>query len=173
MPSALAFLMVLTAAACCACGDYKCNPPNPTLASISRSTARVGTPINLAVKGTNFGSVTVLSWDGVSQPTTAVNATTLTATITGNTSVGSYDVRVASGPLCQHDCTLCGAPTDAWCLGSRLDRSGALLCRPVPSLLLCCQFEWPGQFLGYVLFHHKRERAAFFTGLQDPLILEG
>jgi hypothetical protein len=97
----VSILIVLTVAlAWCACGDYKCNPPDPTLVSISPTTARVGTPINLTAKGTDFVSITMLSWDGVSQTTTVVNGTTLTATITGDTSIGTHDVRVQSGSFC-------------------------------------------------------------------------
>jgi hypothetical protein len=110
----VSMLTALTMAlACSACGNYKCNPPDPTLGSISPTTAKVGTPINLTAKGTNFVSVTVLSWDGVSQTTTVVDGTTLTATIAGDASVGAHDVRVQSGPLSQHGYTLCGAPSDA------------------------------------------------------------
>ncbi len=89
------------------------NPPGPTLVSISPTTARVGTPINLTAKGTNFVSITVLSCDGVSQTTTVLNGTTLTATITGDTAIGTHNVRVQSGSFSQHGYTVCGAPSDA------------------------------------------------------------
>ena len=56
--------------------------PVPTITNLSPSNISAGSPpFTLTVTGTNFVSTSVVDWIGAPQPTTFVNATTLTATI--------------------------------------------------------------------------------------------
>ena len=56
--------------------------PVPTITALSPNNVSAGSaPFTLTVTGTNFVSNSVVDWNGAPQPTTFVNATTLTATI--------------------------------------------------------------------------------------------
>jgi hypothetical protein len=70
------------------------NNPVPTLTSVSPTTVSAGVPsFTMTLTGTNFVSTSVVDFNGAPQPTTFVNATTLTATISA-AEVQSPDVDV-------------------------------------------------------------------------------
>jgi len=142
----LTLVMVLTLMlACCACGTPRCNPPDSTLVSISPTSATVGIGFILTATGTNFGSSAVLLWDGVSQPTTVVNSTTLTATISASTSTGSHNVQVDSGqPFRQiSPFEFCGGPSNIlkFTVTPLLKSKSAPVGRHQSVRLLCWQFQ--------------------------------
>ena len=71
--------------------------PVPTITNLSPSNISAGSPpFTLTVTGTNFVSTSVVDWIGAPQPTTFVNATTLTATIS------TADIQF-SNPVRPHD----------------------------------------------------------------------
>ena len=61
---------------------FSINSSAPTLNSLSQNSAIIGSPaFTLTLSGTNFGSGTVVKWNGVAVVTTLVNGTQVTAVI--------------------------------------------------------------------------------------------
>jgi hypothetical protein len=69
-------------------------PPDPTLTSISPTTGVHGTAIPITATGTDFDGTCQICADGMSQVTTFVSSTQLTATIPATFIAGAYNITV-------------------------------------------------------------------------------
>ncbi len=78
---------------------FAINNPSPTTASISPSSAIVGSsPFTMTIFGTNFVTTSYAQFDGTNRTTTYVNGTTLTASILASdmTSAGTHSITVVN-----------------------------------------------------------------------------
>jgi hypothetical protein len=69
-------------------------PPDPTLISISPTTAVHGTAVLITATGTDFDATAQIWVDGTSLATTLVSSTELTATIPDTFLAGTYTIIV-------------------------------------------------------------------------------
>lgn len=69
----------------------------PVLATLTPSTAMVGTAFTVQVTGTGFTAADVVAWNGIAVPTTFVSATELSAAIDAAVVAAPGDVPVTVG----------------------------------------------------------------------------
>jgi outer membrane protein assembly factor BamB len=80
-------------------GGGNAPPPAPVMAQISPSSGSVGCgAVNLTVSGSNFGSSSVVQWNGNTVPTTLVSSTQLTAVVPSSdiSTAGTESVTVSN-----------------------------------------------------------------------------